>query len=64
MKRRSALEEVWQREIDGVAKKYVRNLAVVGMEDYAALDALSNGASPEAVREALEKARKLFGGAS
>lgn len=49
------LVDLWQREIDGVAKSYIRNCAVYGIEKFAALDSLANGASFEAVAEAYGK---------
>lgn len=51
--KRSALAEAWQREIDGIAKRYVRDLDQVGLGLYAALDAAGNGASLKACAEAL-----------
>ncbi len=49
----SKLAEVWQREIDGIAKRYVRDFDSKGLGLYASLDALGHGASLRAVSEAL-----------
>ena len=49
------LVDLWQNEIDGVAKSYIRTCAVHGIEKFAALNSLANGASFEAVADATGK---------
>lgn len=49
----SALRDVWQREVNGIARRYVRTMDVHGEGLAAALGAVASGADLEVVAEAL-----------
>lgn len=53
MKGKSALAELWQRELDGMGRQYVRDREVYGDGRRAAASALEAGVSPQAVAEGL-----------
>jgi hypothetical protein len=48
-----SLRDVWRKEVNGIAKRYIRSFEAVGMGDYAVADSIAHGADIEACAEAL-----------
>lgn len=58
-----AVAEMWRREVDGMGRRYIEQMAIHGEElmYIVSEDALRAGVTPEVVRQTLEECRKRYG---